>query len=252
MSSKRLFPQPQKSFGKKKKRKNKSLSHFPRSLKTNGRSFIINIIIFFCVESNSFLVCMHLRNREEKERERKGKGKRGRDLQLTYEGDGGPMWCPPNMTKWKSSSLLRWLALLQPFVQSMWPTSHSVSLSLSLHWLGLILFLFMREVQKSKTPFLEFWWKSLSLQLPNYYSLFSSFWQSDVVVLLVLLLVALVSLPIMDKPHCGNLYDLHKIAKIVNFFFTKKLLPILFLLNAYKVNSFIINIICPKLYNSSI
>ena len=197
---------------------------------------------------------MHLRNREEKERERKGKGKRGRDLQLTYEGDGGPMWCPPNMTKWKSSSLLRWLALLQPFVQSMWPTSHSVSLSLSLslHWLGLILFLFMREVQKSKTPFLEFWWKSLSLQLPNYYSLFSSFWQSDVVVLLLLLLVALVSLPIMDKPHCGNLYDLHKIAKIVNFFFTKKLLPILFLLNAYKVNSFIINIICPKLYNSSI
>lgn len=132
------------------------------------------------------------------------------------------------------------------------PLTQSLFLSLSLHWLGLILFLFMREVQKSKTPFLEFWWKSLSLQLPNYYSLFSSFWQSDVVVLLLLLLVALVSLPIMDKPHCGNLYDLHKIAKIVNFFFTKKLLPILFLLNAYKVNSFIINIICPKLYNSSI
>ena len=113
------------------------------------------------------------------------------------------------------------------------PLTQSLSLFLSLNWLGLILFLFMREVQKSKTPFLEFWWKSLSLQLPNYYSLFSSFWHSDVVVLLflffffgcfvlLLLLVVWVSLPIMDKPNCGNLYDLHKIAKTTpNSIFTK-------------------------------
>ena len=79
---------------REKKEKEKQIPvTFPKVFE-NKRSFIhhqYNYYYFFCVESNSFLVCMHLRNREEKERERKGKGKRGRDLQLTYEGDGGPM-----------------------------------------------------------------------------------------------------------------------------------------------------------------
>lgn len=187
MSSKRLFPQPQKSFGKKKKRKNKSLSHFPRSLKTNGRSFIINIIIFFCVESNSFLVCMHLRNREEKERERKGKGKRERER--ASANIWGWWWTHVMPTKHDQMKKLFTASMVgsSATICAIHVTHLSLSLSLflSLHWLGLILFLFMREVQKSKTPFLEFWWKSLSLQLPNYCSLFSSFWHSDVVVLLL-------------------------------------------------------------------
>lgn len=72
---------------REKKEKEKQIPvTFPKVFE-NKRSFIhhqYNNYYFFCVESNSFLVCMHLRNREEKERERKGKGKRGRDLQLTY------------------------------------------------------------------------------------------------------------------------------------------------------------------------